>query len=215
MENRRSLTFEFDFTRGSLPYLEDHAVDGQVVFPAAAYLEMILAGTSEVLTEQVLEIQDAAFLQALVMGDGRLVTLRIEARGDGVCDVRVESQPAGAPGAEPQLHATAVVIAAAAAPGGTLADPRARVQTGELRALAVERFYEAVRAGGVMFGPSFRGVRELWANGEEAIAHVALPPQLAGDASMYRIHPALLDACLQPGFAIAQARDPAPALLLP
>src|SRR4029077_8763433 len=49
---------------------------------------------------------------------------------------------------------------------------------------------------GLDYGPAFRGITELWRGEGEALGRIRLS-EAAGSARDYRLHPALLDACLQ------------------
>ena len=57
--------------------------------------------------------------------------------------------------------------------------------------------YERLRRRGADFGPAFRGVRRLWCGEDEALAEVELPAELVATTRGLRLHPALLDACVQ------------------
>ena len=55
-------------------------------------------------------------------------------------------------------------------------------------------FYVRLAKLGLEYGPSFRGIRELYFGEREALAKVRLPEGLA--TAEYLMHPAFLDACL-------------------
>jgi hypothetical protein len=57
----------------------------------------------------------------------------------------------------------------------------------------VEGFYAGLAEAGLVYGPTFQGVRALWRRGEEVFAEVALDEQAEG----FGLHPALFDAALQ------------------
>jgi NAD(P)-dependent dehydrogenase (short-subunit alcohol dehydrogenase family)/acyl carrier protein len=59
---------------------------------------------------------------------------------------------------------------------------------------------------GLLYGPSFQAVTEIWRGAGEALARLQLPTLLVPEQKSYRIHPALLDAGLQ---IIAAADAPA------
>jgi myxalamid-type polyketide synthase MxaB len=65
------------------------------------------------------------------------------------------------------------------------------------RAIETESFYEQVAALNIVFGPSFRAVREIWRGRQEAIGRVELAPDIGAQAGAYIHHPVFLDACLQ------------------
>src|SRR5690606_35233306 len=58
--------------------------------------------------------------------------------------------------------------------------------------------YDRLAAQGVEYGPAFQGLRAAWRRGDEVFAEVALPDAESAEAKEYGIHPALLDAALQP-----------------
>ncbi len=66
-----------------------------------------------------------------------------------------------------------------------------------------EAFYAQMVTRGLAYGPSFRGIRQLWIADHRALALIA-GPELA-DVDQYRIHPALLDAAFQLLVAAAQS----------
>jgi NADPH:quinone reductase-like Zn-dependent oxidoreductase/SAM-dependent methyltransferase/acyl carrier protein len=74
-----------------------------------------------------------------------------------------------------------------------LTDIRARCDT----RISAESHYAVLRAKGLQFGPSLRGVGEIRRREDEALARVELPESLWREAGAYRIYPALLDACMQ------------------
>lgn len=66
---------------------------------------------------------------------------------------------------------------------------------GRCQSVTKETFYQTLKERGVELDSSFQGIEQLWQAEGEAIATIQLPNHL--QANDYRIHPALLDACLQ------------------
>ena len=179
----KGIVFESELSTAAVPYLADHKVYGRVIFPMAAFLEMAFAAAREagagedallnVLIERPLEISAGTeHLLQLILSEGGW-------------------QVFGLDGDEWKSYAT-----------GRLAPPARRVQQPSfdtLRAQApvaypVEEYYERASASGVEFGPAFRTLAAIWRGPNCALARV----KLHGEAGSYRIHPALLDGCLQP-----------------
>ncbi|MEU2901227.1 type I polyketide synthase, partial [Streptomyces sp. NPDC007056] len=73
--------------------------------------------------------------------------------------------------------------------------------------------YERFRENGFEYGPQFQGLRAAWRLGDEVFAEVALPEELAGDATDFELHPALFDAALQTVGLSGLAEDVATALM--
>src|SRR5581483_8511269 len=58
--------WERELSAASLPYLKDHAVEGAVVLPAAAYAEMALAAATEVFGTGPHALADVELRKALI-----------------------------------------------------------------------------------------------------------------------------------------------------
>ncbi|HEV2130247.1 MAG TPA: acyltransferase domain-containing protein, partial [Longimicrobiaceae bacterium] len=183
-------------------YLADHRVHGAVVLPAAAYIEMVAAAAEAVLGARAAEIEDLVLHEPLVLPEGELRTVQtvVTAEGDGAAGVEIFSLEES--GAEVQaegwrLHASATALRR---PAGT-PPPEVVSLTGLAAQLPEERsaaeHYEEMAARGLDFGERFHGVLRLRRGEGEALGEARLPESLAAQEKEYRIHPVLLDACLQ------------------
>ncbi|HEX5980902.1 MAG TPA: type I polyketide synthase, partial [Thermoleophilaceae bacterium] len=75
--------------------------------------------------------------------------------------------------------------------------------------------YAALGEFGLQYGAAFRAVTRVWRTQAEALGRLELPEEL-GDTDGYRLHPALLDACLHlVAPAIGSSREAAGAALGP
>ena len=66
----RDLVFETRLRSDAPAYLADHAIQGTVVLPAAAYLELVLAGAREALGSGACTVADVSFQETLLLPDG-------------------------------------------------------------------------------------------------------------------------------------------------
>jgi NAD(P)-dependent dehydrogenase (short-subunit alcohol dehydrogenase family)/SAM-dependent methyltransferase/acyl carrier protein len=206
--------FDAELGPGTLPFLEDHRIHGSLVLPSPAYLEMALAAGDALLGAAAAAVEDLVVGAALVLperGGCRVQTI-VEPAAAGAARFRVLAKE---PGGGWRLHASGRVLAleAAAVPPG---EPPDTIR-GRLGAEAAPHaLYESLARLGLEFGPAFRCI-EAVAHGEgEALATLRLPPELAAEAASYRVHPALLDSCLQVlGAAfVGAAGEPADPFLL-
>ena len=186
-----------------LPWLHDHRVAGAVLFPAAGYFEMALAVGAESFEGADVEIVDATISEALVLHASSAsspppVPVQVVATEDHPGRVRcqVASQGPFVRGLTWTVHSRAIVRRAPAkTPSETIVDLAAlRGRFGP--PITGAAFYAALSATGLVYGPAFQGIAELWRGEGEALGRLALP-SAAGGAADYRLHPALLDACLQ------------------
>jgi len=192
------------------PWLADHGVLGAVLLPAAALLELALYVGRELGCEHVRELIPG---EPLRLGEDGAVQLQVavgEPDPEGARRISVyarRAQPAGGIGEGPEwtCHATGMLAPAA---GGTAGQPDSGAEeaAGGLAvgpwppagavAVAVEEVYERLAAGGLEYGPPFRGLRAVWQHGEDLFAEVALSDEPGLDGGSFGLHPALLDALL-------------------
>ncbi|MET9101049.1 type I polyketide synthase [Streptomyces antibioticus] len=177
------------------PWLAGHAVQGTVIVPGTALLELARRAGEETGTDVVAELVVQA---PLVLPPSGTVRVQVEVGGpgpDGGRDAVIRSR---APGAAWTRHATATLVArtgpgpAAPAEGTALTAWPPPGAT----ALPLDEVYAELSASGLEYGPAFRGLRAAWRDGDTFYAEVALPEPQHADAARFGLHPALLDAAV-------------------
>ncbi len=189
---------------GRFPFLADHRVGGRVVFPGAAYADLAIAVAEDSLGGGHVALTDFALNEMLELQGGAEVALqvRIEAGGvDGGGSVQIFSSPRA--DAKPDawvLHAGGRFVPRTSAPVAARLDvERARARCQEVVDAAT--FYDQARTRGLDYGPRFQGVRRVFRRDGEALAEITLPEGVRAQGGLHRVHPSLLDACLQVTFA--------------
>jgi acyl transferase domain-containing protein/acyl carrier protein len=189
---------------GSLPWLADHVVGGQVLVPGTAFVEMAVRAGDEVGCGVVEELVIEA---ALVVPERGGVAVRVEvgAAGElGQRPVAVSSRGEEA-GASWTRHVSGMLAAEAPAwPEEAAADLTAWPPAGA-EEVDLSGAYEAMAAGGLEYGLAFQGLRRVWRREGEVFAEVALPDGV--EPGGYAIHPALLDATLHAPSAAGTEAD--------
>ncbi|MER7751970.1 amino acid adenylation domain-containing protein [Kitasatospora sp. NPDC097643] len=174
-----------------LPYLADHRIEGQVVFPAAGYLEMAaqavhaLTGGTEVVLAEV-ELNRALFLSAAEPTHVQFGYAPEDAR------FTVASTPNGG---EPVVHATGRIRTGQRRTHGPAPD-LAAVRAGHTRFDGPD-CYRRLAERGYHYGPAFQAIEEVWAGPGEALARIRPTGHLGPEAADHHLHPVLLDACFQ------------------
>ncbi|MEU3529766.1 SDR family NAD(P)-dependent oxidoreductase, partial [Streptomyces sp. NPDC038707] len=158
------------------PWLADHTVDGTILLPGTAFLELatLTGGT----------LDDLVLHQPLALSDTPTdIQVSVGAPDDaGRSPVTVHSK-----GSDGWVrHASGTLGGQVTA--GHLGRPARNAEP-----VDPEGFYAFLAGLGYQYGPAFRGVRELWQGEDELYAEVSVP-----DGARFGIHPALLDAALQP-----------------
>jgi acyl transferase domain-containing protein len=198
-----------DLTRE--PYVHDHQVQGTVVLPGTAYVEMIHAAAVRLCPGQVPVLRDVRYLDATFFPPDRTsVALSIEftPRGADSWDVTVTSRDADAD--QPTVHVTGTVTRET--------PPEERgLPVAELQAACADHgdgaaFYRRFAARGNEWLGAFQGIEELWLSGGQALGRIGVRPGV--DPSGYTCHPALLDACGQVIASLIPAEDRSAAFVL-
>lgn len=196
----KEVRFEAALNAGEPAFLTDHRVFDAVVLPATGYLEMALAGGAHLLGTDDLSLEGIAFKQVMTLPDAgeRIVQAVFAPTGPKTYGFEIFSGDAA--GEEWTLHcsgavkpADALLTADALAEGDRLAAARQRCDA----PVPIASVYENYRKRGLDYGPAFRGISDLATAEGETLAHIVLPEGAQMDAGVYRLHPALMDACFQ------------------
>jgi acyl transferase domain-containing protein/surfactin synthase thioesterase subunit/NADPH-dependent curcumin reductase CurA/NAD(P)-dependent dehydrogenase (short-subunit alcohol dehydrogenase family)/acyl carrier protein len=182
------------------PYLDDHKVQGSAVFPGAGYLEMALQALAEVENEGVAAPNPKEYWLLSDVEIGRALYLRAEEA------VELETTRSGD---RWTIHGcsgsdgTWVRHAGGRCRREAFVNKPAALALDEVKQrcdkpLPADYAYRLFRDVGLQYGPTFRGIRELWYGPQECLARLELPESLAEASARdaYLFHPALLDACL-------------------
>ncbi|MFC5288697.1 SDR family NAD(P)-dependent oxidoreductase [Actinokineospora guangxiensis] len=179
-------------SRRSEPWLVDHAVNGTVLLPGTAFVELALHA-GEQAGCPVLE--DLTLAAPLLVPERGGVDVQVAVGGpdaEGRRAVTVHSRLAADAGGPWTQHATGALSPAAIA-GQALAQwPPPGAEP-----VAVDDAYDRLADLGYEYGPAFQGLLAMWRRGPELYAEIALPAD-AGDPARFALHPALLDAALHP-----------------
>jgi acyl transferase domain-containing protein len=190
--------FQVRLRADSRPFLADHCIHGAVLMPATGYLEMSLSAGLAILGSGSMSLEDVSIQNALVLDadEEREVHTVLRRTGPGAATFQICSLKSGA--AEEAAgwitHTTGTLRLSSDKRAGSpisLQELSARYTT----EMAVDDFYERLRARGFEFGPGFRGIRKILSAPGAALGRVELPESLRAGLGAYWIHPALLDAC--------------------
>jgi acyl transferase domain-containing protein/NADPH:quinone reductase-like Zn-dependent oxidoreductase/NAD(P)-dependent dehydrogenase (short-subunit alcohol dehydrogenase family)/acyl carrier protein len=194
----KDIVFESEISAASHPFLEDHRVFGQIIFPATAYIEAVRAAANLGLGKNLWAIENLVIGEALALEDGETKRLQVALSRDQAGAVRFEvfSLRVTPIGAEDtwRLHASGNLVAGDNQASATIDLNTFRRDAEEFD---LERFYAGYQRRGIGFGPRFHGVTRIWRQPGQALGLIEAPLVLSREANEYSIHPALLDACVQ------------------
>jgi acyl transferase domain-containing protein/NAD(P)-dependent dehydrogenase (short-subunit alcohol dehydrogenase family)/acyl carrier protein len=177
------------------PYLNDHRVQGAIVFPATGYLEMAFAVARELFGDNAFRLEDVKLSNPCFLSSDRPRRLRASYHAEEA-SVRIHSRAIDAE-EEWTAHASIVIRQWIGEPAALVAGLGADYSAANAAGLPFSRedCYDCCRKIGLDYGPLFQGIEGGRRGEGEALSEVRLPESLA--AEDYQFHPALLDSCFQ------------------
>lgn len=179
----------------AFPYLADHRVQGEVVFPGAGYAEMALSAAADLYGEGASWLEEITIEQVLVIPEGGACLLQISVLEEpgGRATVTLSSRQQDS---KVWVRHARGVIGTRATPAPA-AEPIAAVERRCVEVVEAAAHYQQMEASGLSYGTSFQGLERLRIGRDEVLAFVRLPDAACADLGSYHVHPALLDACFQ------------------
>jgi acyl transferase domain-containing protein/surfactin synthase thioesterase subunit/aryl carrier-like protein len=174
-------------------YFSDHRVVGTIVLPTTAELEAATVVGRTHFGTPCVSFDDAMHHKAMSFtnGEDRIVRVSITPLNSDRASFRLVS----AASEESEVwhtHMTGTLRKSEAPSALTFSASQVRARCRQT--LPVADLYDALAEFGLEYGPSFRGVQELYCGQHEALTKVRLPNGLTD--TQYVMHPAFLDACL-------------------
>ncbi|MFD4509113.1 SDR family NAD(P)-dependent oxidoreductase [Streptomyces sp. NPDC058457] len=175
-------------------YLLDHQVQGLVILPGTAYLELAVAAATGTVGAGAV-VEDVRYDKALFFTAEAPPLLRVTLRPAGrrwTFDVDTSDGTDWTRHAHGRVERTPSDAPAAGVPEGTPQQIAARVPDH----LTGAEFYRRFAARGNDWRGVFQGIGQVWRGDAEALAEVVVPAGLA-EYERHHVHPAVLDACGQ------------------
>ncbi|QLE41164.1 SDR family NAD(P)-dependent oxidoreductase [Nostoc sp. C052] len=189
--------WDTEIDKHRLSYLDDHRVQGTVVYPAAAYVEMALAAGKEIFKEGAYIVEEIEFQKALFLPKSGVSRLQLSLEPNQT-SFEINSNVKGSQ-SEWVRHATGKLTRVEngfVSKQVVLDEIKSRCPNEIFKSDLYRQFQEIK----LEYGPCFQGIEQLW-NGEgEALAQIQVSNALQ-EVEEYQLHPAILDACFQVSFA--------------
>ncbi|MBO0799636.1 MAG: polyketide synthase dehydratase domain-containing protein, partial [Blastocatellia bacterium] len=186
-------------------YAVDHQVHDQKVFPGAGFLEVACISGNIAGERRVRRIKDIVWIQPLVFrtGSPMIQTFLRDAGGDveysissmGDDNEMIVHSEGRLSFSEDRMNAF-----------DTHAAERIPIQDLKARCTRQEEagdFYTKLSEFGLHYGPSFRTIQEIHANGVFALVRLKISDNLKGEFDQFILHPSIIDGALQTIAALA------------
>ncbi|HEY0679171.1 MAG TPA: type I polyketide synthase, partial [Chitinophagaceae bacterium] len=187
------------FDEQLLQMLGDHKVDNETVFPAAGYIEMALQAANETGLHLTHELTDFVISKKMILHTGQAKSVQVIVGPDKNDSLTFGVYSSDNGKQDWALHASATFTQKQTAIDPVASDKTStdRIRKNCKSDITAEQFYQALSLRGLQYGPSFRGIKQLWKNEREVLGLISLPASLQQDGDEYQIHPVLMDSCLQ------------------
>ncbi|ROV97139.1 hypothetical protein VMCG_07466 [Cytospora schulzeri] len=185
-----------------VPWIADHKVREDVVFPLAGYVAMAGEAVRQITgAEAGYRLRRVGASKALVLPESKPVEVvtvlhpHKEAGSEGKTTTWYDFSVASCHGDSWLVHCEGEVA--------PLDEPGAPTWNAEgaadlPRKLSIQRFYEAMSRMGVIFGPEFRRLTDVTASATDPLAEAQVVSSASQTANTaFVLHPAAIDACIQ------------------
>ncbi|KAG5950724.1 Type I Iterative PKS [Claviceps sorghi] len=187
------------------PWLRDHRIDGNIIFPCAGYIAMIGAGIRQIAAtpENKPADKDSFVVRHMILKAALL--LREEGQTEIVTTFRTirltnssdsnwwQWTIASHNGHLWTKHCSGEVAISSLEPD------EAPVAALLPRKIEHRRYYDVLGRAGIQYGPMFRRLRNIRTGTLEGVSTALLDRYPCGDEEHYQLHPAIIDGCIQTG----------------
>lgn len=217
LHNNTSDIYELRYSsafKGDELFLAHHKVGGQKILPAAVYLEMARAAVELAVhplneDHKGIKITSVLWMRPFIAENhtGELPTgaeqihiSLIPGEGQEI-DFEVYSQCED-PEAGPAIHSQGCVVAFEFSDTPILEYKKIRDDC-SVRTITSGQCYEFFKTAGLDYGPSHRGIEEIYVGRDQVLAKLSLPPSMFDMYGSFTIHPGILDSALQASVGLA------------
>lgn len=185
------------------PYLDDHRVHSDLIVPGSFYLAFTATAVFNELTYKSVVLKDITFRQAIMLKDEETYNAQVIFKDSETGDKQFQLIGAKVDRGinnEDWLPRMMGIYEEGSGVTGTFDFDLVKKRC--VNILDSNDFYKVAHGKEFNYGPDFQCVQKVWMREGEALVKLYHPPGLTERSETYTIHPALLDACLQPYLVI-------------
>ena len=190
-------------------YLADHCVFEQPIVPATAYIEMMFAAALNEDPEASWVLDNVILERALSLTDDDSRNMQLICNpvddGEKTFECRIYSRQQGVDENVPEWRLHVYARLNVDGPGQDAPQDINALQAVCIHEYNVETFYGHLAQRHYGYGPAFKAVKKMWRGDREALARIKLVDSSLILVGKYKLHPVLLDACLQTALSLTSA----------
>ncbi|MBI3136505.1 MAG: SDR family NAD(P)-dependent oxidoreductase [Bacteroidetes bacterium] len=202
-----NIVWDVTLDKRTYPYIEDHKVQGPIVFPGAGHVDLVIGAAKASFGEKFSFIEDVNFEGALFLpdsGEPPLIQMDISHDGgDYFIYTKNRSQDS-----QWTMCSNGKI--------NHIGDTFKSIPV-DLEALKkkltipvpVKPMHDELLESGLYLGPTFRAIKKLWcSNGDwESLSEIEVHESIRSEFFQFNIHPGVLDSCFQTVFGIFNERE--------
>ena len=176
-----------------LTYLNDHRIQGVVVYPAAAYVEMALAASKEILGEEPYVLSEIEFQKALILADNEAPTLQLIVDSN---QTSFDIYSTGDTEGSWVKHTTGKLTRTtdSSVPNPMMLSEYKNRCTKQISQSDVYRSFLEI---GLEYSSGFQAIEQFFWGEKQALSQIRVSPTLQTQVEEYQLHPTILDPCIQ------------------
>ena len=173
-------------------FLQEHQVQGEAIFPGAAYLELALAAGMKTLKTSSVQLRNIAISRALSIAETATVLQTIVSPSEHSHQVEIYSRTASEEDSNWILHCEGTLLATDASPPVRPID----AIKSALSSRSASEHYAICERIGLIYSDRFRSLQAVWRKDGKALGQIQTLKESRAQGT-YCLHPAILDACFQ------------------
>ncbi len=184
------------------PYIDDHKVQGPIVYPGAGHVELTISAAQASFGEKFEFLEDLNFESALFLPDsGEPIHIQMDISHDGG-NYFIYSKPRNenaswtmcSNGKMNHIKDSFRPIEV------DFEDVRKRITV----PVPVKALHDELLESGLYLGPSFRAIKQLWRSEKEweSFSEIEVHESIRSEFFQFNLHPGVLDSCFQTVFGI-------------
>ncbi len=204
---QNNIVWDVVLDKRTYPYIEDHKVQGPIVFPGAGHVDLVIGAAKASFGDKFEFIEDVNFDNALFLPDsGEPPLIQMDISHDsGDYFIYSKARKKDAPwtmcsnGKINHIGDTFKSIPV------NLEDVKKRITI----PVPVKPMHDELLESGLYLGPSFRAIKNLWrSNGNwESLSEIEVHESIRSEFFQFNVHPGVLDSCFQTVFGIFNERE--------
>ncbi len=189
-----NVIWDVELSKAIHPYIEEHKVEGTIVFPGTGHLEIATAAAKEIYQNHSVCLENIQLASALFLpeeGDAPETRLEFSSQaGDYALYSKTDRSAE-----EWTKHSWGKIIT------GDNPQQAKQVDIQEIKnriidPLSISDLYLELKEAGLQYGESFRCIRNMWEGNNELLGLLQISKKNKYESEKFHFHPTLLDACL-------------------